>query len=104
MAKCLFMHFGFYGGYADGIPCAVTVFVHEVSLLCMYFGAAHLCELFKQVALFLGEVHGQHYFEAREEVAVAVTAQARHAFPRQAEGAAILRFWRDGEHEFAPIW
>src|SRR5205085_7793224 len=72
--------------------------------LCMYFGAAHLCELFKQVALFLGEVHGQHDFEAREEVAVAFTAQAGHAFPRQAEDAAILCFWRDGEHEFAPIW
>src|SRR6266567_1054800 len=66
MAKCLFMHFGFYGGYADGIPCAVTVFVHEVSLLCMYFGAENRDGAWYaiSVAAIKAEVHEQtlrHY-------------------------------------------
>ena len=48
-------------------------------------------------------MHRQHDLQAREEIAIAITAQARHTFAGQAEDAPILRLRRNGERHLAPV-
>src|SRR5258707_12694323 len=105
MAQCLLMHLGFERCHTYYVPCAVAFLGHlRSSLSCrVYFGSPAACQLLKQLALLVGQAHGQHDFDTSKEVTIAVTAQARHALVCQAEHAPVLRLRRDGQNESAPV-
>ncbi len=72
-------------------------------LLAGDFYAATAGQLLEEGAFFAGESHRQQDFDAREEVAAALGAQARHPLPAQAKDTSVLRFRRDRQDQFAPV-
>src|SRR5581483_11479485 len=70
----------------------------------MRLNAPATSQFLKKLTFLLREMHRQHNFYARIEIAASLAAQVRHPLASQAECAVILSFGRDGEDQLTPIW
>src|SRR5581483_7585108 len=107
MTQRLFMYISLLRGYADDVPCAITVLRHDYispfASLCRYFDAPTTCKLLKQLALLCREVHREDNFDTCIHIAVALATQAGHPFSSQAEYTIVLRLRWNGQEQLTPI-